>query len=137
MSQKTGFACGVFDLFHPGHVLMLKECKSQCDYLIVALNRAENLPSHKNQPIFSLERRKLMMESCVYVDEVLDYNSEEELLELMQKLPIDVRFLGEDYRGKEITGPDLPFEIYYTDRSHGLSTSGLIREITDRYCKPE
>lgn len=134
MSKKTGFACGVFDLFHPGHVIMLKECKANCDYLIVALNRADNLPAEKNQPIFSLEKRKIMLESCIYVDEVLDYNSEDELVELMGKLDIGVRFLGEDYRGRAITGSELPFEIYYTDRGHGMSTSALIREIQDR-CK--
>lgn len=125
--MRTGFACGVFDLFHAGHVLMLKECKEHCDYLIVALNRAENISAainpHKQKPVFSIGERKLIISSCKYVDEVLEYNSEEELLEILKTRPISVRFLGEDYRGKPITGGDLPIEIYYTDRSHGLSTS--------------
>ena len=125
--MKIGFACGVFDLFHAGHVLMLKECKEHCDYLIVALNKAENISSAinpgKKKPLFTIEERTLIMASCRYVDEVLVYNSEEELLEIMKDKKIDVRFLGEDYKGKPITGDDLGVEIYYTNRGHGLSTS--------------
>lgn len=125
-----GFACGVFDLFHAGHVLMLQECKQHCDYLIVALNKAENISADinpgKKKPVFSIEERVLVMQSCRFVDEVLVYNSEEELLEIMRTKNLGVRFLGEDYRGKPITGSELNIPIHYTDRSHGLSTT-LIR----------
>ncbi|MEO6305001.1 MAG: adenylyltransferase/cytidyltransferase family protein [Bacteroidia bacterium] len=125
--MKIGFACGVFDLFHAGHVLMLKESKNNCDYLIVALNKAENISKEinpgKKPPIFSIEERVLIMEACKYVDEVIVYNSEEELLEILKVKKVNIRFLGEDYRGKKITGSDLDIEIYYTDRRHGLSTS--------------
>lgn len=125
--MKVGFACGVFDLFHAGHVLMLQECKQHCDYLIVALNKAENISQqinpNKQAPLFNLEERKLIMQSCKYVDEVLEYNSEDELLSLLKTKKIDVRFLGEDYKGKTITGQDLNIAIYYTSRGHGLSTS--------------
>ncbi|MBS1652568.1 MAG: adenylyltransferase/cytidyltransferase family protein [Bacteroidetes bacterium] len=125
--MKIGFACGVFDLFHAGHVLMLKECKEHCDYLIVALNKAENISQQinpdKKPPIFSIEERKLIMSSCKYVDEVLEYNSEDELLLILKNKKIDIRFLGEDYKGRAITGQDLSIKIHYTNRSHGLSTS--------------
>jgi glycerol-3-phosphate cytidylyltransferase len=106
---------------------MLKECKEHCDYLIVALNRAENFSQeinpNKQKPIFPIEERKLIMASCRYVDEVLEYNSEDELLEILMSRNIQIRFLGEDYRNKKITGDELNIEVYYTDRSHGLSTS--------------
>jgi glycerol-3-phosphate cytidylyltransferase len=125
--MKIGFTCGVFDLFHAGHVLMLKECKEHCDYFIVALNRAENISEkinpNKKKPIFTIEERVLIMDSCKYVNEVITYNSEEELLEILKNKKIDIRFLGDDYKGKPITGADLNIEIYYTNRSHGLSTS--------------
>jgi glycerol-3-phosphate cytidylyltransferase len=125
--MTVGFACGVFDLFHAGHVLMLKECKAHCDYLIVALNRADNINPEinpgKSQPVFTLEERELIMQSCRYVDEVQVYNSEEELLSLLTNQKIDIRFLGDDYRGRKITGQELPIKVHYTDRSHGLSTS--------------
>jgi glycerol-3-phosphate cytidylyltransferase len=133
--MKTGFACGVFDLFHAGHVLMLKECKAHCDYLIVALNKAENISGEinpgKQPPVFSLEERKLIMESCRYVDEVLTYNSEAELLEILKSRRIDVRFLGEDYRNRQITGSELQIPIHYTDRSHGLSTTAYRKRLKD------
>lgn len=125
--MKIGFACGVFDLFHAGHVLMLKECKENCDFLIVALNKAENISGEinpgKKPPIFSIDQRKLIVESCKYVDKVIIYNSEEELLKILETEGISVRFLGEDYRGKKITGEHLQIPIYYIDRSHGFSTS--------------
>ena len=125
--MKIGFACGVFDLFHAGHVLMLQECKANCDYLIVALNRAENISEKinpgKQKPIFSIDERVLIMKACRFVDEVITYNTEDELLDILKTKNIHIRFLGEDYRGKAITGAELNMELYYTDRSHGLSTS--------------
>src|SRR5687767_13406011 len=134
--MKIGFTCGVFDLFHAGHVLMLKECKQHCDYLIVALNRAENISPEinpgKEKPVYSLEERKLIMESCRFVDEVVVYNSEEELLQMMQEKKIAIRFLGEDYKGKKITGSELNIPIHYTDRSHGMSTSMYKRKMAGK-----
>jgi glycerol-3-phosphate cytidylyltransferase len=131
--MKIGFACGIFDLFHAGHVLMLKECKSNCDHLIVAVNSGKNIDSRinpgKTKPIFSLEERKLILAACKYVDEVVEYSSEDELMELLVGLKVNIRFLGADYKGKPITGSDLPIEIYYTDRSHGLSTSTYLKVI--------
>ena len=125
--MKIGFVCGVFDLFHAGHVLMLKECKEHCDYLIVALNKAENISKAinpgKQTPLFNINERVLIMESCKYVDEVITYNSEDELLQILKTKNIEIRFLGEDYRGKTITGSELNTQIYYINRSHGLSTS--------------
>jgi glycerol-3-phosphate cytidylyltransferase len=125
--MKVGFACGVFDLFHAGHVLMLAECKQHCDYLIVAINKAENISPEvnpgKSKPLFTFEERSLIMKSCRYVDEVIAYNSEEELYAILSSTKIDVRFLGEDYRGRKITGEDLNIPVHYTDRGHGLSTS--------------
>ncbi len=134
--MKIGFACGVFDLFHAGHVLMLQECREHCDYLIVALNTAVNIDEKinpgKNKPVFSIDERKIILSSCKYVDEVLQYTSEEDLLGILQTRKVDIRFLGADYKGRAITGVELPIELYYTDRSHGLSTSGYLRKIYAR-----
>jgi len=133
--MKIGFACGVFDLFHVGHVLMLKECKANCDYLLVALNKADNLSADKNKPVFSIEERKLIMESCRFVDEVIVYNSEEELYQILKTKNIGLRFLGDDYKSKLITGADLNIPVHYVDRSHGFSTSALLKKILERYSK--
>lgn len=127
--MKVGFACGVFDLFHAGHVMMLQECKEHCDYLIVAVNSTKNIDytinPNKNKPIYSLEHRVLILENSRYVDKVLVYDSEEELEEILKKEKIDIRFLGTDYKGKAITAPDAVKEVYYTNRDHGLSTSKI------------
>jgi glycerol-3-phosphate cytidylyltransferase len=134
--MKTGFACGVFDLFHAGHVLMLKECKEHCDYLIVALNEAthfsETVNPGKRKPIYSIEERKLIVGSCKYVDEVLTYSTEEELYDIMKTEKINIRFLGTDYADREITGSDLGIELYYTNRDHGYSSTKIINEIIKR-----
>ena len=134
--MKRGFTCGVFDLFHAGHVLMLQECRRYCDHLTVALNRAENISAGinpgKEKLVYSLEERKLIMENCRLVDEVLVYNSEEELLEIMRSGNFSIRFLGEDYKGKPITGAELGMTIHYTDRSHGLSSSKFRKQISGK-----
>lgn len=127
MNIITGFTCGVFDLFHAGHVLMLKECKQFCSELIVGLNTCDQLSGKinplKNTPVFSFKERKLILESCKYIDKVIGYSSENELIDLMRLNAIDIRFLGSDYIGKPITGSELSIKIHYIDRSHGLSTS--------------
>jgi glycerol-3-phosphate cytidylyltransferase len=137
--MKIGFACGIFDLFHAGHVLMLQECKANCDYLIVGLNSAldidYNINPGKSEPIYSLENRKIILESCKYVDEVIVYNNETELKEIMINKKIEIRFLGEDYRGKQITGEDLVREIYFINRGHGMSTSGFKKQIMNLWRK--
>ena len=134
--MKIGFACGIFDLFHAGHALMLKECKQYCDYLIVALNKGENISETinpgKQKPLYSPEDRKLIMESCRYVDEVLIYDSEEELLKILKNKKINIRFLGDDYKEKKITGSGLNIPIHYIDRSHGLSASLFRKNIIER-----
>ena len=131
--MKVGFACGVFDIFHAGHVLMLKECRENCDYLIVAVNKAENISGKinpgKRQPIFSVEERKMIISACRFVDEVLEYNSEEQLYDIMKSRNIDIRFLGDDYIGRNITGDDLDVKIHYIDRSHGISTTSVLERI--------
>ena len=130
-----GFACGVFDMFHAGHVMMLKECKENCDFLTIALNKADNIEleinAHKKPPLFSIEERVMILESCVFVDAVIVYGSEEELYTIMKNSRIDVRFLGEDYRGAKITGEDLGIPIHYTFRGHNLSTSAYKRKLVD------
>lgn len=125
--KKKGFVCGVFDLFHLGHVLMLKECKNNCEWLIVAINKAENIDyeinPNKLRPLYSLEERVSIMQSCKYVDQVITYKSEDELYNIMKENNFSIRFLGSDYVGKKITGENLKIPLHFCDRSHGHSTS--------------
>jgi len=134
-----GFACGVFDLYHPGHVFMLRECKEKCDHLTVAINTAKNFDytvnPGKRRPIFTPEERKLVMESTKYVDSVVFYDSEDDLTEIMKTGNFDVRFLGDDYRGQKITSPEAISNIQYLDRSHGYSTTAIFERIIARLDK--
>ncbi len=127
--MKKGFICGVFDLFHYGHILGFRECKQQCDYLTVAVNKAENIDQKinpgKKQPIFPLEHRVEILKECRLVDEVLVYNSEDELIDLLKKGKYDIRFLGNDYKGKLITGTELTEELFFLNRDHGFSSSAF------------
>jgi glycerol-3-phosphate cytidylyltransferase len=112
---------------------MLRDCKKHCDHLTVALNRSENFDEAinpgKRKPFFTLEERRMVLESIKYVDEIIDYQTEEELTEIMSTGNYDVRFLGDDYEGKPITAGDAIKRIVYIDRSHGYSTSKLVEQI--------
>jgi glycerol-3-phosphate cytidylyltransferase len=133
-AQKIGFVAGCMDLFHAGHVLLLKECKENCDHLIVYLQTDPTLDRPtKNIPVQTMEERRIQLEGCKYVDEIIEYDTEKSLLSKMEYLVNNrkengkevVRFLGEDYKGKEFTGDHLEIPIHYTDRSHTYSSSEL------------
>lgn len=119
---KTGFTASSFDLLHAGHVLMLKESKDQCEKLIVGFNKA---PVGKDF-IQSAEERLIQLQAIKYVDEIIPYNSENELLEILKKVQPDVRFLGDDYRHRnDFTGAELNIPLFFNNRDHGYSTSEL------------
>lgn len=124
---RIGFTCSTFDLFHAGHIIMLEEAKGQCDYLIVGLQSDPTIdrPS-KNKPVQTLFERYTQVKACRFVDEIVVYATEAELRDILLAYPIDVRILGEEYRGKEFTGHDITgMEFYFNRRRHSYSSSGL------------
>jgi glycerol-3-phosphate cytidylyltransferase len=129
--MRIGFTCSTFDLFHAGHVLMLKEAKTQCDYLIVGLQSDPTIdrPKEKNKPVQSLFERFVQLQSCKYVDQVIPYTTEKELVQLLLSFPIDVRILGKEYETKMFTGRDecieKGIELYFNSREHEFSTTEL------------
>lgn len=132
--MKIGFTCGSFDLCHAGHVLMFKECREQCDFLIVGLTTDPTTDRpEKNKPIQSVEERTIQLEGLKYIDKVVTYDTEQELYNLLSenKLKIDVRFIGADWKGKLYTGHDLPLETIFNSRSHSYSTSELRKRIKE------
>ena len=135
--MKTGFTCSCFDLFHAGHIMMLKEAKAKCDYLIVGLQTDPTIDRpEKNKPIQSVVERFIQLESCKYVDEVVVYATEKDLLDILYTYPIDIRFVGEEYKDKDFTGKDLDhIEMYYNSRRHSFSTTELRQRVIDRYKK--
>ena len=124
--MRVGFTCSCFDLFHAGHILMLKEAKQQCDYLIVGLQTDPTIDRpHKNKPIQSVFERFVQLDACKYVDEIVVYATEKDLLDVLLSYPIDVRIIGDEYQNKDYTGKDLPIEVYYNARKHSFSTTEL------------
>ena len=128
--QKIGFTCSCFDILHSGHCIMLEDAKSQCDVLIIGLQTDPTIDrKNKNKPIQTYEERTIMINSIKYVDEVIEYSTEKELYELLQLLNPQVRIIGSDWKGKEYTGFDLDIEMYWHERNHNWSTSGLRKRI--------
>jgi glycerol-3-phosphate cytidylyltransferase len=123
---KVGFTCGAFDLLHAGHVLMFKEAKSVCDLLIVGVQSDPSIDRpEKNKPIQSHKERIIMTESIKYVDQIVLYNTEEDLDTLLKEIKPDIRIIGVDHKGKPYTGNDLNIEAYFNSRNHKWSTSEL------------
>ena len=134
--MKTGFTCSTFDLFHAGHVIMLEEAKKQCDHLIVGLQTDPTIDRpHKNKPVQSVFERYIQLKACKYVDEVVVYATEKELLDILLSYPIDVRILGDEYINKAFTGQDLDIELYFNKRKHSFSTTELRQRVIDAEAK--
>ena len=116
IKPKVGFIAGAFDLIHPGYIHMFETIKNNCDYLIVGLHENPNLQTkNKIDIVLSSEDRRYILSSIKYIDQVIDYKTEEDLYRILLTNKIDVRFLGEDYRGKIFTGSDLPIEINFNN----------------------
>ncbi len=133
--QRKGFTCGSFDLFHAGHVAMLEWCAGRCTHLIVGLQLDPSVDRPtKNKPLQSIVERTIQLRACRHVDEVIVYQTEQELIELLHLMKIDVRFLGEDYKRKPFTGKDLckklNIEVEYNPRQHSFSSSELRSRLT-------
>ena len=130
--MKIGFTCSTFDLFHAGHIMMLKEAKEQCDRLIVGLQTDPTLDrASKNKPVQGVFERFVQLHACKFVDEVVVYGTEKELKDILLSYPIDVRILGEEYKDKEFTGYDIPMEFYFNKRKHSFSTSELRQRVIE------
>jgi glycerol-3-phosphate cytidylyltransferase len=135
--MKTGFTCSTFDLFHAGHIMMLKEARTQCDYLIVGLQTDPTIdrPTEKNKPIQSVFERYEQLKACKYVDEVLVYATEKDLVDILLSYPIDVRILGNEYEHKNFTGRnecvERGIQFYFNKRDHSFSTTELRQRVVD------
>lgn len=128
-NMKVGFNCSAWDLLHAGHVTMLKKEKELCDYLKVGLQVDPTIdrPGLKNKPIQSVYERYVQLQACKYIDEILVYETEQDLLNLLMTQDINIRFLGEEYREKNFTGKqyciDHGIELYYHSRRHPFSST--------------
>jgi glycerol-3-phosphate cytidylyltransferase len=128
---KVGITFSTFDLFHAGHIAMLEECKRQCDFLIVGLQTDPTIdrPDTKNKPAQSIYERWVQLDACKFVDKIIPYSTEADLIDILLSQKIDVRFLGEEYKDKEFTGKYECFrkkiKLVFNSRDHRFSTTEL------------
>ena len=131
IGKPVGFTCSTFDLLHAGHILMLAECKQICDYLIVGVRSDPTVdrPGTKNKPVQSIVERYVQLSAVKFVDEIIVYNTEKDLEDMLMFLPISVRIIGEEYKDKDFTGKqiceDRGIKIWFNSRSHRFSSSEL------------
>ena len=135
--MKKGITFGAFDLFHAGHILMMEEAKSVCDYLIVCLQTDPSLDrSEKNSPVQSILERQIQVEACKYVDEVIIYDTEEDVMEISKSIDWDVRILGDEYKNKYFTGREEYLDkCYFNKRPHDFSSSELRERVAVNHFK--
>jgi len=135
--KKIGIVFSTFDLLHAGHIAMLAEVKNYCDYLIAGLQTDPTIdrPDTKNKPIQSIVERQITLSACRFVDEIVVYQTEKDLEDILLTLPIDVRILGVEYADKDFTGKDICYdrgiEIVYNGRDHSFSSSSLRKRVAE------
>ena len=135
--QRIGFTCSTFDLLHAGHIGMLREAKENCDYLIVALQTDPTIdrPKEKNKPVQTVVERYAQLNALDMVDEIVPYETERDLVDILELFRIDVRFIGIEYKSKDFTGKEecshRGIEIHYNKRDHRFSSSGLRKRVTE------
>jgi glycerol-3-phosphate cytidylyltransferase len=133
--KSIGITFSTFDMLHAGHIAMLAEAKNHCDYLICGLQTDPTIdrPDTKNQPVQSIVERQIQLAACRYVDEVVVYQTEQDLIDLLLILPIDVRILGVEYKDKDFTGMEECFsrkiELVFNGRDHSFSSSSLRKRV--------
>jgi len=134
--MTVGITFSTFDLFHTGHVAMLKEARANCEHLIVGLQSDPSIDRpEKNKPIQSVFERYVQLAGCKYIDEIIPYETEKDLEDILLTYQIHRRFIGEEYKSKDFTGKqicvDKGIEIYYNKRQHSFSSSNLRQRILD------
>lgn len=133
--KKIGITFSTFDMLHAGHIAMLSEAKNHCDYLICGLQTDPTIdrPDTKNAPVQSIVERQIQLAACRYVDEVVVYQTEQDLVDLLLILPVDVRILGVEYEHKSFSGDEACFkrsiELIFNGRDHSFSSSSLRKRV--------
>jgi len=122
--MKLGIIAGSFDVIHPGYVYMFRKAKEHCDYLVVALQTDPTIErSNKIKPVLLWEERKEILNSIKFIDEIIKYTTEKDLVNILKSNQYHVRILGDDYKDRYATGQEYSNEVVYVDRAHGWSTT--------------
>jgi glycerol-3-phosphate cytidylyltransferase len=137
-SKTIGITFSTFDLLHAGHVAMLREAKSQCDYLICGIQSDPTIdrPKEKNKPVQTMVERYVQLSALTYVDEIIPYQTEQDVEDILEMFDINVKIMGEEYRDQDFTGRDIckrkGIELYFNSRTHRFSTTDLRKRVSDQ-----
>ena len=130
-NKKIGYTTGVFDLFHVGHLEILRKAKENCDYLIVGVSTDELVQEYKNKrPIITFEQRIEIVKSIKYVDEVV-VQKDRDKLSALHKIGFNIMFVGDDWKGSKIFSElEMKFqkygvEIFYFPYTKNISSTSL------------
>tara|TARA_R110000796_G_scaffold134749_1_gene250569 strand:- start:499 stop:927 length:429 start_codon:yes stop_codon:yes gene_type:complete len=136
--MRVGITFSTFDLLHSGHISMLRDAKEHCDYLIAALQSDPTIdrPGVKNQPVQTMVERYTQLSAVKYVDEVIPYQTEQDVEDILEMYHIDMRVLGEEYRNKDFTGLEIcrrrGIQLYFNKRDHRFSSTDLRKRVSER-----
>ena len=135
--MKLGITASTFDLLHSGHIIMLREAKEQCDWLICALQLDPSVDrAEKNKPVQTIVERFIQLQAVKYVDEIVVYETEQDLEDILEMYDLDVRILGDEYKDKDFTGREIckrrDIRLHFNKRDHRFSTSGLRKRVAER-----
>ena len=135
--MTIGIVASSFDLLHAGHIMMLREAQSKCDHLIAAIQTDPTVDRpEKNTPVQTIVERYIQLSAVKYVDEIIVYTTEQDLEDILEMYPIDIRVLGEEYRDKDFTGREIckrrGIQLYFNKRDHRFSSSDLRKRVTNK-----
>ncbi len=133
--MKIGFIASAFDLLHPGHLLILEDAQNNCDHLIAALHSDPSIdrPGVKNKPLESLFDRYMRLKYALgdFPSDIVPYDTEEDLYNMIITMKPDIRFLGHEYKDSQFTGKNLDIQIKFVERLHKWSSSALRNKLKD------
>ena len=132
--RVVGFTASTFDLLHAGHIAMLREAKSICDYLICGLQVDPSMDRpEKNAPVQTLVERWTQLQAVKYVDEIIPYQTEKDLEDILELFHMDYKIMGQEYKDKDFTGKEIcrrrGIQLYFNKRDHRFSSSGLRQRV--------
>ena len=132
---KIGYTTGVYDMFHIGHLNILRRAKEQCDYLIVGVSTDENVKTYKHKtPVIPYEQRKAIVEAIRYVDQAVPQENMDKFA-AWEKYHFDAIFHGDDWKGSSMYDEierklkSVGCEMVFLPHTDGISSTEIVNKI--------
>ncbi|MCL7987002.1 adenylyltransferase/cytidyltransferase family protein [Sphingobacterium sp. lm-10] len=135
--MRIGITFGAFDMLHAGQIVFLAEARKKCDYLIVGLCTDGQVDAaRKSKPVQSIVERFIQLEGSPSVDEIIPFENDDDLMDLLQTISVDVRFVGSEYENVPFTGKDYCDEagiaVCFINRAHRFSARSLRKIVAEK-----